>query len=80
MAAIGFKRIAIFSHTDSFRIFGVSAKRDYYNLICTLTVFKGVIGFEYVWKNSKHELKKAVLIGACHDPHHHRSTGWGVLL
>jgi hypothetical protein len=52
-----FKRFHLFVSHDPFSWVGWWLRKDYHNVICTITFLTFEIGFEYVWKTEK-EVKK----------------------
>ena len=58
MPAIAIGRTALFCHRHQQAWVSADASWDYYNLTCSVSVATLLIGFEYVWRKSRPDLKK----------------------
>ena len=58
MPAIAIGRVALFCHRHRQAWISADASWDYFNLVCSVSLATGLIGFEYVWRKSRHDLKK----------------------
>ena len=58
MPALAIGRVAIFCNRHEQAWVSVDAHWDYYNLICSVSLATFLCGFEYVWKETRHDLKK----------------------
>ena len=58
MPALAVGRMAIFCNRHRQAWVSADAKWDYYNLIFSISLATFLIGFEYVWNKSRHDLKK----------------------
>ena len=59
MKAIAIGRVAFFCSRYDQAWAGADASWDYYALTCSINLATVLIGFEYVWRKKRHELKKS---------------------
>ena len=59
MKAIAIGRVAFFCGRYEQAWAGADASWDYYSLTCSINLATVLIGFEYVWRKKRHELKKS---------------------
>ena len=59
MKAVAIGRIAFFCARHEQAWAGADASWDYYGLTCSVNLATVLIGFEYVWRKKRHELKKS---------------------
>ena len=58
MPGIAISRSAIFCNRHKQAWISLDAQWDYYNIICSFSLATLLIGVEYVWKKSRHNLQK----------------------
>ena len=58
MLAIAIGRVAVFCNRYRQAWVSVDASWDYYNLTFSISLATMLVGFEYVWRKSRHDLKK----------------------
>ena len=58
MAAIAIRRVAIFCNRHQQAWISADARWDYYGVTCSVSLATMLVGFQYVWRKSRHELKK----------------------
>ena len=58
MPALEIGRVAIYCNRHKQAWISADAKWDYFNLVCSTSLATFLIGFEYVWLQSRHDLKK----------------------
>ena len=58
MPAIAIKRVALFCNRHPQAWISADASWDYHNLTCSISFATLLVGLEYVWSDSRHNLKK----------------------
>ena len=58
MPALAIGRIGIFCNRYPQAWVSADASWDYHDLVCSISFATILIGFEYVWKKTRHNLKK----------------------
>ena len=65
MRAVAIGRIGLFCARHGQAWAGADASWDYYSLTCSINFATVMIGFEYVWRKTRHELKKSSIGWEC---------------
>lgn len=61
MIGIAMGRVALWASRDEQAWMSYCCKWDYYGVIGSIGVATVQVGFEYVWSESRHDLKKGVI-------------------